>query len=116
MRPLIIINDPPYGSEKPYNALRLARALAQQTDEPVHVFLFGDAVGCAVAGQRTPDGYYTLDRMLSAVGREGGVIGCCGQCLDARGFSDDQLVNPAYRSGLDELAKWTEAADRVLGF
>lgn len=48
--------------------------------------------------------------------RKGGVIGCCGQCLDARGISDDQLVDPAYRSGLDELAKWTEAADRVLVF
>jgi uncharacterized protein involved in oxidation of intracellular sulfur len=39
------------------------------------VFLIGDAVGCAVAGQKVPDGYYHLDRMVESVGRHGGEIG-----------------------------------------
>ena len=116
MRPLIIINDAPYGSEKPYNALRLARALTDHTDEPVHVFLFGNAVGCAVAGQDTPDGYYKLDRMLRSVARKGGVIGCCSECMNARGINDEQLIDEAHRSSMDELTKWTASADRVLTF
>ena len=35
MRILLIVNDPPYGSERPFNALRLARSLAgsQNTEE-----------------------------------------------------------------------------------
>jgi uncharacterized protein involved in oxidation of intracellular sulfur len=48
---LVIVNDQPYGSERPYNALRLAGALAKREEVELRVFLFGDAVGCAVAGQ-----------------------------------------------------------------
>ena len=49
---LVIVNDQPYGSERPYNALRLAGSLAKADDVALRVFLLGDAVGCAVAGQQ----------------------------------------------------------------
>ena len=49
------------------------------------MFLLGDAVGCAMADQKVPDGYYHLDRMIFAVARHGGEVGCCGTCMDARG-------------------------------
>jgi hypothetical protein len=42
------------------------------------VLLFGDAVGCAVAGQQVPNGYYHLDRMITSVARHGAEIGLCG--------------------------------------
>ena len=61
---LVIVNDQPYGSERPYNALRLAGSLAKRDDVALRVFLLGDAVGCAVAGQQLPEGHYHLDRML----------------------------------------------------
>jgi sulfur relay (sulfurtransferase) complex TusBCD TusD component (DsrE family) len=64
MRVLVIVNDQPYGSERPYNALRLAGSLAKREDVELRVFLLGDAVACAVAGQTLPDGHYHLDRML----------------------------------------------------
>lgn len=35
-----------------------------------------------LAGQKTPQDYYKLDRMLCVVVRDGGEIGCCGTCLD----------------------------------
>ena len=54
MNVLVIVNDQPYGSERAYNALRLADALAKRKDVELRVFLFGDAVGCAVAGQNPP--------------------------------------------------------------
>ncbi|MFH0850001.1 MAG: DsrE family protein, partial [Candidatus Bathyarchaeota archaeon] len=39
----IIVNDPPYGSEKPWNALRLASTAASD-EMSVRVFLMGDSV------------------------------------------------------------------------
>ena len=80
------------------------------------MFLFGDAVGCALAGQKTPDGYYKLDRMLPSVARRGASIGCCSECTDARAFDDDQLIEQAHRSSMKELVQWTDRADRVLTF
>jgi uncharacterized protein involved in oxidation of intracellular sulfur len=75
-----------------------------------------DAVGCATAGQRTPEGYYNLERMVTALTRRGAAVGLCGTCMDARGLTEDRLAPGTRRSSLDELADWTEWADRVLVF
>jgi uncharacterized protein involved in oxidation of intracellular sulfur len=113
---LLIINGPAYGSDETYNAVRLAVALATRDDTAVQVFLMGDAVTCAVSGQKTPDGYYALDRMLTSFTRKGGDLACCGTCLDARGMTADRLIPQANRSTMDELARWTVDADQVLTF
>jgi uncharacterized protein involved in oxidation of intracellular sulfur len=70
---LFIVNDSPYGNERPYNALRLAMALAKRPDAHVQVFLIGDGVNCAVVGQTTPNGYYNVERMLQSIARKGEV-------------------------------------------
>ena len=70
---LLIINDGPYGNERPYNALRLAMNLAMREAMHVCVFLMGDGVQCAVKGQVTPQGYYNNERMFTAVLRDGEV-------------------------------------------
>jgi uncharacterized protein involved in oxidation of intracellular sulfur len=116
MDALFIINDPPYGTERAYNALRLAYSLVQREGEQVRVFLIGDAAACAKRGQQTPNGYYNLERMLSAIARRGGKVGVCGTCMDARGIADPELVEGTHRSSMDELTDWTIAADRVLTF
>ncbi|MHB1526140.1 MAG: DsrE/DsrF/TusD sulfur relay family protein [Candidatus Dormibacteria bacterium] len=113
---LVILNDPAYGTERSYNGLRLAGALARRDGVEVRVFLFGDAVGCAVANQKVPDGYYHLDRMVTAVTHHGGEVGCCGTCMDARAVGGDTLVEGARRATLDEAAEWTLWADRVVSF
>lgn len=115
-RALVVLNDPPYGTERSWNGLRLANALARREDCEVRVFLLGDAVGCAVAGQKVPDGHYRLDRMIESVARHGADIGCCGTCLDARGIKAEALVEGAYRAALDDLADWTVWADQSLVF
>ena len=112
---LVIVNDQPYGSERPYNALRLAGALAKRDEVKLRVFLLGDAVACAVAGQQLPDGHYHLDRMLKPLVR-GAEVGCCGTCLDARGLKQEQLVDKARRSTLEELTDWTLWSDKTLVF
>ena len=70
---LFIINDAPYGNERPYNALRLAMNLSKQPDACVQVFLMGDGVNNAIVGQKTPNGYYNVERMLQSIARQGQV-------------------------------------------
>lgn len=94
----MVCNDPPNGTERSYNGLRLAGSLAKRVGVEVKVFLFGDAVGCALANQKLPDGYYHLDRMVASVIRPGGEVGCCGTCMDARALSAEALVPGACRS------------------
>src|SRR3972149_5777785 len=92
---LVILNDPPYGTERSYNGLRLAGSLSRSDDAEVRVFLVGDAVGCAAANQKVPEGYYHLDRMIESVARHGGEIAGCGTCLGARGIEEDRLAPEA---------------------
>ena len=70
---LFIINDAPYGDERPFNALRLALNLVKRTGVQVRVFLMANGVFCGRKGQKTPDGYYNIERMLHAVIRRGAV-------------------------------------------
>jgi uncharacterized protein involved in oxidation of intracellular sulfur len=114
MNTLLILNDPPYGTERSYNGLRLAKALASKGVE-ISVFLMADAVTCAKAGQKVPQGFYNLELMVKAVARKGEVL-LCGNCMDARGLGDDELVEGATRSTMDELAERALAADKVLVF
>jgi uncharacterized protein involved in oxidation of intracellular sulfur len=116
MNTLMIINGAAYGQDTTYNAVRLAASMAKREEVSLRVFLMGDGVTVAMAGQKTPDGYYKLDRMLSVVSRHGGQIGCCGTCMDARGITQAMLVEGAARSTMDELTDWTVAAEKVLVF
>jgi uncharacterized protein involved in oxidation of intracellular sulfur len=70
---LLVINDAPYGNERPYNALRLALNLVKRPLARVRVFLMADAVAGAIAGQKTPTGYYNIERMMSSIARRGEV-------------------------------------------
>lgn len=115
MNVLLVVNDQPYGSERPYNALRLASVLSKREGVEVRVFLMGDAVACAVAGQKLPEGHYHLDRMLKGLLHRA-QVGCCASCLDARGLGEELLVEGARRSSLEELADWALWAERTLTF
>ena len=64
---LYILNEGPYGSERSYNALRHAMAMAEQPDVRVRVLLMADATGCALAGQKTPEGHYSIESMLKGL-------------------------------------------------
>ena len=115
MKTLFILNDPPYGTERCYNALRLAHTLLTKEAE-VTVFLMADAVVAARKGQKTPDGYYNAERMLKRVLAGNGRVLLCGTCMDARGLDDAALTAGTQRSTMDELAAATLNADKVLVF
>ena len=114
MSTLIILNEAPYGSERSYNALRLAKALTN-ADEKVTVFLLADAVGCAKEGQKVPQGFYNMELMIKSVIRKGEVL-MCGACMDARGLAEEVMVDGARRSTMAELAKHTLESEKALVF
>lgn len=116
MNVLAILQGPAYGDERSYNGLRLAGSLSKREGVEVKVFLLGDAVGCAVAGQKVPDGYYHLDRMIKTTAHHGTEIGCCTTCLDARGITDEQLEPAARRATLEDLTDWVLWADKTVTF
>lgn len=114
---LIILNDPPYGTERTYNGLRLALSLLQKSEGlDLTVFLLGDAVASARAGQQTPAGYYNVERMLKGVVARDGHVLLCGSCMDARGLRDGEIAAGSRRSFLEELTQATLASDKVLVF
>jgi len=117
MKILLILNDPPYGTERCYNGLRLAKSLVKKDPATeVTIFLMADAVSSGRKGQKTPDGYYNLERMLKRFASGAHRLLLCGTCMDARGLTESDLIEGSRRSSMDELAEATVAADKVLVF
>lgn len=116
MKFLFILNDPPYGTERSYNAIRLARELLKETGNTVKIFLIGDAASCAKDNQKVPQGYYNIGQMLEITVRHEAKIGVCGTCTDARGIADTDLIQGPRRSTMAELSQWSEWADKTLVF
>jgi uncharacterized protein involved in oxidation of intracellular sulfur len=115
---LIIINDAPYGTEKAYNALRMAMTLQKEHGEEVMVkiFLLADAVFCGLPNQNTPNGYYNIERMLKSVVTRGGEVKSCGGCSEARGIDKIAFIEGVKLSNMKEFAQWTVECDKILSF
>ena len=117
MKILFIINDAPYGTEKAYNALRMAMTI-QKEDETseVRIFLMADAATAALPNQNTPQGYYNIERMIRSVLLKGGKVKICGSCAKARGMNDLPLIDGTEFSTMKELVQWTLDSDETLTF
>ena len=114
---LILINDAPYGTEKAYNALRMANQLGKEHEQvEVRIFLMADAASCAVANQNTPNGYYNIERMLKFSITKGAKVKICGSCADARGLKNVPLIEGAEISTMAELTNWVVDSDKVVTF
>lgn len=117
MKILIIINDAPYGSEKAYNAFRLANQLGKDNPEvELCIFLMADAVTCAITNQVTPNGYYNIERMLKLAITKGANVKICGTCAEARGIKNIPLINGVELSNMGELTQWLIEAGKVVTF
>lgn len=113
----IIINDPPYGTERAWNALRLASAsISAAVKSKVNIFLLGDAVSAAKKGQNTPEGYYNLEKMLCDLIKAGATVRACGTCLKARGLSQEDLISGVGVGTMMELAKWAAESRVIVSF
>ncbi len=117
MKILLILNDAPYGSEKVYNALRLAMKLQQEHAEAeIRIFLMADAVTAALPDQTTPQGYYNIERMLKAVIGKQGEIKACSTCVEARGLDKASLIEGIEISTMSQLAQWVMDSEKVLTY
>jgi hypothetical protein len=76
-------------------ALRLADAVAKREGEQLRIFLIGEALSCAKAGQTLPQGYYNIAVILHGAARHGVEIGICSTCMNARGISEQELTGTA---------------------
>jgi len=115
---LIIINDAPYGTEKAYNALRMAMTLQKEHADSVEIkiFLLADAVFCGLPDQTTPNGYFNIERMLKSVIQKGGEVKSCGGCSESRGINKLQLIEGVQISNMKEFSKWVVECDKVITF
>jgi len=111
----IVLNDPPYGTERSYNGLRLALALQKNPNNRARVFLMPDSVFAALKDQDTPTGYYNIGRMLTGVSRAGEVRACIA-CMNARGLKEEQLIEGVTSGNMALAAEWVESSDRVVTF
>ncbi len=75
-----------------------------------------DAVLCALPDQKTPDGYYNLERMFKGLINKGVQVKACGSCADARGIRLLNLVEGIELSTMSQLAEWVAQADKTLIF
>jgi len=111
----LILQDPPYGTERAFNALRYASALLAE-DIQVKVFLLGDAVAVAKKEQKTPTGYYNLGRMLADLTAKGAEVLACGSCSEARGLREEDLLAGVRIGRMTQLARWSKQSETVLVF
>ncbi len=117
MKILILINDAPYGTEKAYNALRLASQLSRDHETvELRIFLMADSVTCAISNQITPNGYYNIERMLKYALKKGAKVKICGSCAETRGLKNAQLIEGTEISTMSELSSWVVSSDKVLVF
>jgi uncharacterized protein involved in oxidation of intracellular sulfur len=80
----------------------------------IKIFLLADSVFCALPNQKTPDGFYNIERMLKSVINKGGEVKACGGCAKARGIDNLQFIEGIQLSNMKEFAQWTVESDKVL--
>lgn len=115
MSVLLVVTTPPYGSEGPYNAFRLAEALLLR-DERVEIFLMGDAVHAARAGQDPRGAHASIEAMARELLDKGADILCCGTCCTARGLDADGVTPGIHIATIHDLAASTVRSDKVISF
>jgi len=115
---LIILNASPYdGSDRTWNALRLANTLIQK-DKKVCIFLMNDSVDLARDKTVKPE-YYDNDLvvMIKELMGKGLVLKVCGTCQTRCGIhKNEPYFSPDVKSTMNELADLVINSGKVLTF
>jgi tRNA 2-thiouridine synthesizing protein D len=106
----VMITHAPYGQEKPFTALRFVQAAFQHK---VNIFLIEDGVFVAKKGQKAD---VRVEDMLKDAIHSGVKVKLCKNCMEARGLTQDELVDGAEMGIMKELVEWVDRSDKVLVF
>jgi uncharacterized protein involved in oxidation of intracellular sulfur len=111
-----ILQGSPYGDEKIWNGLRLAKALTTGAiGMKVNIFLLGDGVVAAKKGQKPPEGFYNLEKMLKEMMDQGSAVIACRTCVAARGLTEADLIDGVkIGTTVGDLARWVKESQKVL--
>lgn len=114
---LIIVNDAPYGSERLFNALRLAIQLNEQENPPakVSLFLLSDAITAVIPKQNPGEGY-NIQQMLEIIIAQGSQVKFCGSCMHSRGLAELKVIEGCDVATMDDLAQRVIIADKTVTF
>ncbi len=118
MKILLIFNNPPYdGSDKAWNALRLAKTLHKK-GEQVRIFLMNDSVDLARDCVKKPE-YYDNDLvlLLKELYNDGIELQVCGTCQARCGmYKNEPYFSEELASTMNKLAEWVIDSDKILTF
>jgi uncharacterized protein involved in oxidation of intracellular sulfur len=114
---LIVLNDPPHGTDRSQNGLRMAH-LRERNDPEAEITVFptADAVPCGKAGRKTQDGFHSIEHTIRRFPSAGGRVLMCGSCRNARGMTENDMRQRPTHSTMDDLARAPLAAGKVLAF
>jgi len=113
----IIVSSAPYGTQGPFNALRLAAALAAEPHSArVGIFLLSEGVFAAKRGQAPPEGQVNIEKMLADAIAAGASVRVCTTCCKERGITPEDLTEGTMIGTLKELAQWVADSDKVISF
>jgi uncharacterized protein involved in oxidation of intracellular sulfur len=111
----LVVNSSPYGTEEPYNALRLAQAI-QLGGEWVELFFMGDGVHTARRGQDPRGSHASLEALLTELLEKGVVVTVCGTCCRTRGVLATDLVEGCVSGTIHDLAALVQSSGKVVSF
>lgn len=114
---LFILNESPYGTEKTFNGLRLAINLQEEYGQQVQIklFCFSDAVLAGLVGQSPKEGN-NIQQLIEILTAQGAEVKLCTTCTNARAVSQLPLAQGVSLGTLDDVARWTLWADKVISF
>ena len=111
----MIVNASPYGTEQPFNALRLAQAL-ELAGEAVELLFMGDAVNTARRGQDPRGAHASLEALLTELIEKGAGVTLCGTCCQTRGLQEADFIEGVVTGTVHDFARIVRACDKVVSF
>jgi sulfur relay (sulfurtransferase) complex TusBCD TusD component (DsrE family) len=111
----VLINASPYGSELPYNAMRVAAAL-ELGGQQVELLLMGDGVNVARRGQDPRAAHAPLEPLLAELVGKGVGVTLCGTCCQTRGLQEADLIEGVAVGIIHDFARVIGASDKVVSF
>ncbi len=108
----IVVSEAPYGREKAYTSLRFALT-ALLDGHKVNIFFVQDGVYVAKKPQN-PAEFPSILAYLEEAIKEGANVKICTPCANARGISEETIVNGAKLGTMHDLVEWAAKSDQVI--